>query len=199
MLDTVCGNLRLNRRRFSVNEVARMLETSVLQEGSRFELIDGELIEMAAAGSRHAGMVKRLNRRLFQAVGSRAVVAVQDPVQLDAYSQPEPDLALLRPRADDYFRAHPTAAEVLLLVEVADSSLPYDLTVKLPLYAHAGIAELWLVDLPGRTLTVYRHPAGSSFAEQHTTIAADLDEFRLTCLPGVVVPLAGLFDTPESP
>lgn len=199
MLDTVCGNLRLNRRRFSVSDLQRMLETSVLQEGSRVELIDGELIEMAAAGSRHAGIVNRLNRRLVQAVSTRAVVAVQNPVQLDAYSQPEPDLALLRPRADDYLNAHPTAAEALLLVEVADSSLPYDLTVKIPLYAQAGIPELWLVDLPARTLTVYRQPTARGFADARTIRGTELGDLEPARLPGVPVPLAGLFDTPEEP
>lgn len=138
------------RRLFDVAEYRRMGELGLLGEDERVELIEGELVQMAAVGSPHMGAVMALTRLLVLAAGVRALLAVQDPIRLGDRSEPEPDLALLRPRSDGYRLAKPVPAEVLLLVEVADSSLRYDRLVKLPLYARHGIAVAWLVDLDGR-------------------------------------------------
>lgn len=149
--------------RFTVEEYHQMAMAGVLAPDSRTELIEGEVVEMAPIGSRHASVVKRLNRFFSTGVGGRAVVGVQDPVQLWPYSEPQPDLALLVPRHDDYAIGHPGAGDVLLVVEVADSSGPFDRRHKLPLYARHGVPEVWLVDIPGRAVEMYRAPGAEGY------------------------------------
>lgn len=122
----------LTTRRFNVHEYHRMAEAGILDPTERVELIEGEIVRMAVIGSRHASCVKRLNRLLTPLVGDRALVQIQDPVRLSEISEPEPDVALLRPRADDYASAHPGPADVLLLIEVADTTEGLDRTVKGP-------------------------------------------------------------------
>lgn len=151
--------------RLSVAEYHRMGEVGILAPELRTELIDGEIIEMPPIGHPHAGTVKLLANRLKELVGTDAIVAVQDPVWLDDHSEPIPDIALLRPRADWYRNGHPGPDDVLLLIEVADTSLTYDREVKLPRYARAGIPEVWLVDLGGRRLDIHRCPAGHGYGE----------------------------------
>src|SRR6266487_355884 len=135
------------RHAVSAQEYLRMGDAGVFAPDARLELIEGEIVEMAPIGSRHAGAVKALNRLFSRLVGDQAVVSVQDPVIIGDRSVPQPDLALLKPRADSYSGAHPTAADVLLMVEVADTTLPFDMDTKVPLYARSGIAEVWVVDL----------------------------------------------------
>ncbi len=156
--------LQLQRRLFTVAEYHRMAEAGILQEDDRVELIEGEIVAMNPIGSRHAAAVDRLTRLLTQAAGERAIVRVQSPVQLGERSEPQPDLALLKPRPDFYAGAHPGAEDVLLLVEVADASADYDRQVKLPLYARAGVPEAWLVDLDGQAVEVLRHPSAHGYA-----------------------------------
>jgi len=132
----------------------------------RVELIDGELIEMPAIGSRHAAMVSRLVRWFIPRLGDRAVVSPQNPIALGDYSQPQPDICLLRSRADFYADHLPTPADVLLLIEVADSTLAYDRDEKLPLYARHGIVETWLVDLQESRLIAHRQPGQSGYGER---------------------------------
>ncbi|RKT45872.1 Uma2 family endonuclease [Thiocapsa rosea] len=163
--------------RFSVTDYHRMGETGILGPDLRTELIDGEIIEMPPIGYPHAGTVKLLANLMKETVGRDAIVAVQDPVWLDDHSEPLPDIALLRPRPDYYRNAHPGPADVLLLVEVADSSLAYDREIKLPRYARAGIPEVWLVDLAGRRLDIHRQPTEAGYAEIRT--AADLSAIAL--------------------
>src|ERR671938_544657 len=140
-------SVQVAKRCFSVDEYYRMGEAGILTEDDRVELIEGEIIEMSPIGSRHAACVNRLNTLLGRHLRQTAIVSVQNPIRLDAYSEPEPDVALLRPRADYYESGHPTPADALLIVEVADTSADYDRIIKLPLYAKAGIPEAWLVDL----------------------------------------------------
>jgi Uma2 family endonuclease len=121
------------RHRLSASEFERMAQAGILAEDERVELIDGDLIDMTPVGSRNAGAVSRLTRAFSVAVGGDAMVSVQNPIRLDRHSQPQPDLALLRPRADFYADAHPQPADVLLIVEVAEASLDYDRDVKVPL------------------------------------------------------------------
>jgi Uma2 family endonuclease len=148
----------LNRRLFTVEEYYRMAEAGIISKDERVELIEGEVVAMAAIGSRHAACGDRLNCLLSQRVGGRASVRVQNPIRLDQFSEPQPDIALLRPRADFYAFAHPRPADVFLAVEVADTSVGFDRDVKSPLYARAGIPEAWLVDLTGDYIMVYRKP-----------------------------------------
>jgi Uma2 family endonuclease len=151
------------RRRFTSAEYHAMAEAGILAEDERVELIAGEIVRMAPIGSRHAGGVKRLNRRLTRGLGERALISVQDPIAIGDDSEPEPDVAVLRPRDDDYAQSHPRPADVLLIIEVADSSVAYDRDVKLPLYAQAGIIEAWLACLDERRVEIHRDPAATGY------------------------------------
>ncbi|GIX47759.1 MAG: hypothetical protein KatS3mg131_1970 [Candidatus Tectimicrobiota bacterium] len=137
------------------------------------ELIEGEIVEMAPVGSRHAGQVNRLNRLLSRLVGERAIVSVQNPVRLGEHSEPQPDLALLKPREDFYAAAHPGPEDVLLVVEVAETSADYDREIKVPLYARFGIPEVWLVDLAAAQVEVYRQPAPQGYQAVQTLRRGD--------------------------
>ena len=159
-------------RAFTVSEYYRMAEAAILTEEDRVELIAGQIVAMSPIGSRHAACVKRLNLLMGKMVGDSMLIGVQDPIALDAYSAPEPDLVLLRPRADFYAAAHPAATDVLLAVEVADTSAEYDREVKLPLYAQAGLPEVWLIDLQKGHIEVYAHPADGTYQET-VEVAAD--------------------------
>ena len=143
---------------FTIDEYTKMAETGILTEKDRVELIQGEIIEISPIGSRHAASVNRLNRLLAMALGERAVVSVQNPVRLDDFSEPEPDVTLLEPRDDFYAAAHAGPADILLLIEVSDSSLLFDREVKLPLYALHKISELWVVNLIEDLIEVHREP-----------------------------------------
>jgi len=179
------------RHRFTAEEYHRMGEAGLFGEDDRVELIEGEIVEMTPIGSRHAGTVIRLNRLLGQAVGDRAIVASQSPLRLGTTSEPQPDIALLRPRDDFYTTSHPGSGDVLLLIEVAEASLRYDREVKLPLYARHGIPAVWLVDLAGRELTAYEQPAGDGYRQ--TRVVTDLAAVALPGLSHLGIDLSTLF------
>jgi Uma2 family endonuclease len=160
--------VQLARRLFTVEEFHRMGKAGVFSEDDRVELLDREIVQMTPIGSRHAGVVNRLNRLFSQLVGDRAVVSVQNPVRLGEHSEPQPDLTLLRPRQDLYAHAHPGPADVLLLIEVAETSADTDREAKLPLYARSGVVEVWLVDLSTELVEVYRKPAPHGYQESRT-------------------------------
>ncbi len=143
------------RRLFTVTEYERLGEAGVLNEDDRVELIEGEILTMSPIGSPHAACVNRLNAALTRILGQTAIVSVQNPIRLSEYSEPQPDIALLRPRADFYASGHPTPADVLLIMEVAESSLAYDRDLKIPAYAQAGIPEVWLWDLEDGVVSRY--------------------------------------------
>ena len=157
----------ITTRRFNVHEYHRMSEAGVLRHGDREELLDGEVVVMAAIGSPHQAAVDRLNRLLTKACDQQ-IVRVQGPVRLDEWNEPRPDLAILRPRDDFYASGHPSPGDVLLLIEVADTSLRFDREVKLPLYARAGIVECWIVDLNGRCVEVHRDPGPGGYGRSRT-------------------------------
>jgi len=178
------------RRALTVAEYHRMGEVGILTEDDRVELIEGELVAMSPIGSEHSGTVNGLTRLLVMAVGNRGVVAVQNPVQLDDRSEPQPDFAVLKPRSDDYRRATPRADDVLLLIEIADSSLAYDRTVKRSLYARHRIPEFWIVNLAAGEVEVCRNPSGDHYASVSPAGRADILEPEL--LPGATIPVAAL-------
>ena len=149
------------RRLFTVDEFHRMAEAGILGEDDRVELVEGELIEMTPIGSRHAACVNRLVKLLSSL--EAYLLSVQNPVSLDPRTELQPDIALLKPRPDFYASAHPRPRDVVLIIEVADTSAAADREVKLPLYAKAGIPEVWLVDLPGGVIEVYRDPGESAY------------------------------------
>lgn len=158
-------SVQVERRSFNVAEYYRMSEAGILSDNDRVELVDGEVIKMSPVGSRHAACVKRLNMLLTRHVGQAAIVSVQDPIRLDDYSEPEPDIALLRPRSDFYAQTHPTPADALFIVEVADTSAEYDRGVKVPLYARAEIPEVWLIDLTKDAVEIYAQPVNGTYQE----------------------------------
>jgi Uma2 family endonuclease len=151
------------RRRFTVEDYYRMGEAGILGEDDRVELIEGEIVEMPPIGSPHGGGVNRLIHLFTGLLGDRAVVSAQNPVRLSDISEPVPDITLLRSRADFYAGSHPRPGDVLLLVEVADTSGAFDRRVKAPLYARAGIPEYWIVDLPRGLLEIHRDPSPDGY------------------------------------
>ena len=153
------------KRLFTVSEYHSLAEIGILTEDDRVELIEGEIYRMAPIGSRHAGCVTRLNRLFSGLVGEHALVYLQNPVEFGGSSELQPDLALLRFRADLYSASHPTQNEVLLLIEVADTSIGFDRNVKQPIYARNGIPEFWLVDLGKNTVEVHRQPSASGYRD----------------------------------
>lgn len=158
-------SVEVSKKHFSIEDYYRMAAAGVLREDDRVELIEGEIIEMSPIGSRHAACVGRLTRLLGQRGGDRAIVWVQNPVEINDYSEPVPDVTLLKWRDDFYAQAKPVPDDVLLIVEVSDSTINYDRKVKTPLYARAGVPEMWLVNLPEELIEVYTRPADGAFQE----------------------------------
>ena len=152
-------------RRFTVDEYRRMADAGVFQPDERVELIDGEIVEMSPIGRRHANCVNNLTRLLITRLGDRAIVSPQNSIQISVRSEPQPDLTVLRRRAVSYKDEDATASDVLLLVEVADTSIAYARSVKLRLYAAAGIPEIWIVDAAGEGIEIYRSPESGGFRE----------------------------------
>ena len=152
------------RHRFTVDDFARLGEAGIFTEHDRVELIDGEIRDMTPIGQPHAWIVNRLTRRLVMRLADRAYVSVQNPLRLDGHSEPLPDLVVARGGEDDYADRHPEAGDVLLVIEVADSSLRYDRAEKMPRYARSGIPEAWLVDVTDRAVTVYAAPGSGGYA-----------------------------------
>jgi Uma2 family endonuclease len=140
--------------RFTVKDYHRMATADVFEPDDRVELLDGRVYEMAPIGSWHAACVKRLTSSFVSGLGGRAIVSVQDPIWLDDHGEPQPDVALLRPRADFYQDGHAGPGDVLLIVEVAETTLAYDLEQKAPRYLAAGISEVWVVDVVRRVVHV---------------------------------------------
>ncbi len=154
-------------RKFTVAEYYRMAEAGILRPDERVELIEGELIVMPPIGPRHAGSVNLATRIFPRQADDRFIVQIQNPVHLGEDSEPEPDVALLRPREDYYTTAHPVPADVLLVIEVADSTLAYDREVKVHLYGRAGIPEAWVLNLPEDCLERFAEPGPEGYG-QHT-------------------------------
>lgn len=174
----------------NLDEWRRLGEANIFPPGSRIELINGEILDMAPIGFNHAGHLKRVNNLLTILVTGKAIVSVQDPLQLGDLSEPEPDFMLLKPNADYYSSCHPVAADVLLLIEVSDTSLQFDQNQKLRLYALHNIPEYWLLNLNNVCLEVYRKPNGEVYAEKTTLYAGD--SITLSQLPDINIQVADI-------
>jgi Uma2 family endonuclease len=146
------------QHRFSVKDYYRMAEGGVLRPDARVELLDGKIIDMSPIGPFHGGLVNRLIRVFNKISNGRWTLSAQNPLRLDDHSEPEPDVMLLKPAADDYTSRHPQPDDVFLLIEVSDTTLEYDREEKLPAYGRAGVAEVWIVNLHAATVEVYREP-----------------------------------------
>ncbi len=155
----------LIRHKFKRQDYYYLGEMGILKPSDRVELIKGEIIQMSPISSLHAAHVKRLNYLFAQRLGNQVLIGVQNPVILDDYSEPQPDIALLRPRVDFYAAGHPQVEDVLLLVEVSNTTLEIDRSIKIPLYATSGIPEVWLVNTRDQCLEVYRYPLANTYQE----------------------------------
>jgi len=153
----------VTKKLFTVQDYYRMAQAGILRPEDRVELIDGEIIEMSPMGYRHALCVGRITTLFIRAFGDRVTLQPQNPLRLSKWTEPQPDIVLFKPRADFYEKKRPTPADVLLTVEVSDTSLSKDQKIKLPKYAEAGISEYWIGDLRHNILYVYRSPKGKSY------------------------------------
>jgi Uma2 family endonuclease len=162
------------KHRFNVNEYYRMGETGVLPPDARVELLDGEIIDMSPIGPFHSGVTKRLNKIFSSAANNRWVTVIADPLHLDEYSEPQPDIMLVKPTEDSYINGHPQSSDVYLLIEVADTSLMRDLNEKLPAYGRSGIAEVWIVNLNDETIEVYRQPNFTGYGSKTVLSAGEI-------------------------
>ncbi len=159
----------LKTHRFTVDEYHRMGEVGIFSEDDRVELLAGAIVEMSPIGPLHASIVRRPTALFSVRLGTEVLVSVQNPLLLrTADSEPQPDVALLRPRPDFYARSHPEAPDVYLVIEVADTSLVTDREVKFPIYARAGVPEAWLLDVVTQHLEVHRHPTPDGYRDVHS-------------------------------
>ena len=174
------------RRRLTADDFDQMCSAGILTADDRVELIDGELIEMPPMGPPHTGIVNRLAKILFSRVGDAAELRVQSSVRLSNHTQPEPDLAVVKPDPRHYLLRHPRPADILLAIEVADSSLDYDREQKVPRYAAAGVAEVWLVDVGQKQVIIYSAPSSGGYVHSRTVawveeiVATRVEGLRLT-------------------
>jgi Uma2 family endonuclease len=160
--------VQILRWQFTVADFARMAEAGIFAEDDRVELIDGEVRAISPIGPRHAALVKRLNTLIGRQVANLAIMSVQDPIQLTYYTEPQPDIALLRIREDFYAHAHPLPADVFVVLEIAETSLEYDREEKVPRYAQARIPEVWLIDVERETVTQYTQPDGTRYRSEQS-------------------------------
>jgi Uma2 family endonuclease len=189
--------LLLKRHLITVDEYYLMAEAGVLGPEARVELIEGEIIDKAPQKSRHAFVVNSMMRSLVRVVGASGLVTCQTPLRLSKRTEPEPDLMVLCPRDDQYGDAHPSAQDVLLLVEVADSSARYDRQIKLPLYARYGVSAVWIMDLDAGLVRMHSRPDGDAYLDTTATKTPGL--MALPGLPGLQIDLTGLFSPAANP
>ncbi len=153
----------LDKYSFTAEEFERLGEAGILRQDARLELIDGEIFEMSPIGSLHAACVNFLSMLLNSLFGKSHIIATQNPIRLSDFSEPQPDITLLRRRVDFYRGGLPTPVDVLLLIEVADTTVIADQKVKIPLYARSGVPEAWLVNIPEEQVEVYSDPVNGTY------------------------------------
>ena len=183
-------------KRFTLDEYHRLAELGFFGEDDRVELIKGEIIQMAAKGRPHSTFNRRLIRELTKLLGDRATLQSQDPIAIPDDSEPEPDIAILRNREDDYLTAHPTPSDILLLIEISDSTLNFDQIVKLHLYAEVGIFDYWLFNLVENCLEVYSEPyqdLQGKFGYRRKVIYLPNESINLPFFPDLSLDLSNIF------
>jgi Uma2 family endonuclease len=177
----------IERRRFTVHEYHKMVDAGILCEDDRVELIRGEILEMSPIGPRHSAAVLRALNGLLRLIGDRAIVGCQGSIRLDEYDEPQPDIYLLRSKDDFYASGHAGPSDIFLIVEMADSSLEYDKSVKMKLYAETGVPEYWVADIQNERVIAYSNPGQTGYQseqvfERGRTLVPKL-------LPGCLIPL----------
>ena len=178
-------------RPLTTNDYHRMIETGIIHEGEHIELISGQIFNMAAKGTRHTVANTELMSELLLLLGRKAKIRCQDPITLPNNSEPEPDILIARLRSDNYINSHPAPADIILVIEVADSTLSFDRNTKAPLYAAAGISEYWIVNLVENRLEIYSQPEGSLYTNTQIILPP-----RLVNLPhfsDIAIDLATIF------
>ncbi|MEZ4706465.1 MAG: Uma2 family endonuclease [Caldilineaceae bacterium] len=183
--------MQLQHKLFTVDDLEQMLESGILTENDNVELLDGELVTMSPVGSRHVACVNRLNQSISRIVGEEAIVSVQNPIRIRPDSQPEPDIAILRPRDDFYANALPEAIDVLLLIEVSDSSLDYDKEIKLGIYGRGGVPEVWIVNLHDEQVDSYRGPFNGGYRLRERFLLGE--NIKAELLPALEVNISQIF------
>jgi Uma2 family endonuclease len=181
--------LAVARHRFTLEDYDRMAAAGILAEDSRVELINGEIVDMAPLGWRHIAQHARLTALFNRRLGDRAIVWPQGALRIRPDSVPQPDLIVLRPRADEYRDGGPRPEDVLLVVEISDTSLSFDRTEKMRLYARAGVPEFWVVDIEGYALEVYRDPADDGYRDARRLTDG---EITLAAFPGLSFSVPGI-------
>jgi Uma2 family endonuclease len=181
----------IKRHKFTVDEYYRMGEIGLIGPEEHVELIEGEIFEKTPICSYHASIVNHLSSLLITVVKDEGIVSVQNPVRLSDRTEPEPDLAILKPRDDFYRKQHPTANDTLLVVEVSNASERFDREIKLLLYANHGIPEIWIISIEQKTLSIYRSPNGDRYEHEQATDTPR--SVTLSALPEVSVDLSTLF------
>ncbi|OKH28011.1 Uma2 family endonuclease [Chroogloeocystis siderophila] len=185
----------ITAKRFTREEYHRLAELGFFQD-NRVELIRGEIFQMSAKGTSHSVCSTRLYRELFKLLGDKGIVRGQEPIVLLTDSEPEPDLTLVRNRSDDYLSAHPTSVDILLVIEIADSTLKYDQEVKLPLYAESGISNYWIFNLQANCLECYSEPyqdLQNNFGYRQKLIFLPTESVNLPHFSALVLDLSKIF------
>ncbi len=178
-------------RPITIDEYHKMIAAGIIPEDARIELILGQMFDMAAKGTRHTFSTTRLVRELTRLIEQGAIVRCQEPITLPNNSEPEPDITIARLRDDNYLDSHPSPSDLMLVIEVADSSLDFDKNIKANLYAAAGIQEYWIVNLLDDRLEVYRQPNSSIYTE--IKIISPQDPIELPQFPEISIDLAAIF------
>jgi Uma2 family endonuclease len=183
-------------KRFTIAEFDRLAELGFFSEDDRVELINGEIIPMVSKGKPHSVCSTRLYRELFKLVGERGILRGQEPIIISEYSQPEPDFVIAQNRDDDYLGAHPIPTDILLLIEISDSSLKYDQEVKLPIYAQADICDYWIFNLVDNCLECYSEAyqdLQGKFGYRRKLIFLPNESVHLPCFPELFLNLSKVF------
>ncbi|MBE9078966.1 Uma2 family endonuclease [Romeria aff. gracilis LEGE 07310] len=160
--------VQILRKKFTVEQYHRMIESGILTERDRVELLQGEIIEMSPIGRQHAACVDRLNELFVMGLAAKAIIRVQSSIRLNDSSEPQPDLAILQRRSDFYANGHPQPKDIFALVEVSDTTVEFDRSVKVPLYAQDNIAEVWIIDLNAQLIEVCRQPQSTGYQRVQT-------------------------------
>jgi Uma2 family endonuclease len=173
----------ITRKRFTVDEYHRMWDIGIFPEDKRFELIRGAIFEMPTAKPPHSGRVNRLTHLFSSRLGETIILSIQNPTSIDEYSEPVPDVSLLKPRSDFYTVSHPLPSDVLLVIEISHTTLRFDTKIKGLLYAEAEIPEYWIVNIPQNVLEVRTKPANGRYTRHE--VLAHGQVVSPVALPGV--------------
>jgi Uma2 family endonuclease len=183
--------LQINRKHFTIDEYHKLAETGIIKPTDRVELIEGDIITMSPIKSKHAGIVDAIAEFLIHTLYRKATIKIQNPMSIGNNSEPEPDIIIAKHKQDHYRSAHPTPEEVYLLIEVADSSLAYDQSIKAPLYAKAGIPEYWIINIIDEQIEIYREPGDENYASKQilsTPTPAEAQNLDLTIPFEIIFP-----------